>query len=126
MSYKSKPCNKGCGIAIHFDEGQRSRSGKAIPLEDNGEPHQCPNALPYGGTSISSTSQGPAAVAKSSNPIQTIVDHENHRDQRIRESQEQRLREHTELIKAMKELTGAMQALATAIEKREWTANSGE
>jgi hypothetical protein len=123
MSYKSKPCNKGCGIAIHFDESQRSRSGKAIPLEDDGQPHQCPNALPYQGPS-----QGPSAKATASNPIQTIVNEplgfENHRDQRIREAQEQRLREHTELIQAMKQLTGAMQALATAIEKQEWRANS--
>ena len=125
MSYKSKPCNRGCGTAIHFDESMRSARGKPIPLEDNNEPHQCPNALPYQGPN-----QGPSAKATASNPIQTIVNEplgfENTRDQRIKDAQEQRLREHTELIRAMKELTGAMQALATAIEKREWTANSGE
>jgi hypothetical protein len=115
MSHKSNQCRNGCGTLIHFDDKIRSSRGKAIPLEENNEPHQCPNALPY-------TGQGPSA--RVSNPIQTIVDHDNHRDQRIRESQEQRLHEHTELIRAMKELTGAMQALATAIENKEWHANS--
>jgi hypothetical protein len=119
MSYKSNQCRNGCGTLIHFDDKIRSPRGKAIPLEDNNEPHQCPNAAPY-------TGQGPSA--RVSNPIQTIVNEplgfENHRDKRIKEAQEQRLREHTELIQAMKQLTGAMQALATAIEKQEWRANS--
>ena len=100
MSYKSKPCNRGCGTAIHFDESMRSARGKPIPLEDNNEPHQCPNATPY-------TGQGPA-VARVSNPIEKLAsgtwqDHANDRDLRIKEAQEQRLVEHTELIRAMKE-----------------------
>jgi hypothetical protein len=117
MSFKSKPCNKGCGIAIHFDEGQRSKSGKAIPLEDDGQPHNCPNALPY-------TGQGPSA--KVSNPIERIVEHENNRDQRIKEAQEQRKAEHDELIAAMKALTVEIAALTTALQKKEWQVNSNE
>lgn len=42
---KRLPCNKGCGILIHFDEQHVSQYGKKIPLEDDGEPHQCPNSL---------------------------------------------------------------------------------
>jgi hypothetical protein len=35
-------CNKGCGQSIYFDEGQRTQSGKWIPLtRDTGLPHQC-------------------------------------------------------------------------------------
>jgi hypothetical protein len=37
-------CNKGCGILIHFDDSHVSQSGKKIPLEDDNEPHQCPNS----------------------------------------------------------------------------------
>ena len=35
-------CYRGCGVEIKFDKNQRSQSGKMIPLEMNGEPHQCP------------------------------------------------------------------------------------
>ena len=127
MSYKSKPCNKGCGIAIHFDESMRSARGKPIPLEDNNEPHQCPNALPYQGPN-----QGPAASSPS-NPIQTIVNEPfgNNRDQRIKDAQEQRKAEHDELITEMrdlrtdiKRLIGTMEALTMAVDKKEWTVNS--
>jgi hypothetical protein len=124
-SYKSKPCNKGCGISIHFDESQRSKSGKAIPLEDDGQPHNCPNALPY-------TGQGPSATARVSNPIERIVEHENHRDQRIREAQEQRKAEHDQFIREMQDLRvdirkliGTIEVLITALDKKEWTVNSG-
>ena len=41
---KRMACNKGCGVLIHFDEQHVSQSGKKIPLEDDGEPHQCPNS----------------------------------------------------------------------------------
>ena len=34
-------CN-GCGKPIKFDGEVRSRSGKMIPLEPNGEYHKCP------------------------------------------------------------------------------------
>lgn len=117
---------------IHFDESMRSARGKSIPLEDNGEPHQCPNALPYQGPN-----QGPAARVSPSNPIQTIVNepfgNNSNRDQRIREAQEQRKVEHDELITEMrdlrtdiKRLIGTMEALTTAVDKKEWTVNSGE
>ena len=44
---KGKPCNRNCGTLIHWDDKHVSPSGKKIPLEENGEPHQCPNKLPY-------------------------------------------------------------------------------
>ena len=42
--HKRMACNKGCGVLIHFDDSHVSQSGKKIPLEDDGEPHQCPNS----------------------------------------------------------------------------------
>jgi hypothetical protein len=36
-------CFRGCGTAIKFDKSRVSQSGKMIPLEMNGEPHQCPH-----------------------------------------------------------------------------------
>lgn len=44
MSSKPLKCNKGCGTTIHFDDRHLSQSGKKIPLEEDGEPHQCPNS----------------------------------------------------------------------------------
>ena len=39
---KTKPCIKGCGAKIYFDEDYKSDSGKFIPLDaDTREPHQC-------------------------------------------------------------------------------------
>ena len=35
---------RSCGIEIHFDPTKKSKSGKFIPLEFNGAPHQCPNS----------------------------------------------------------------------------------
>ena len=120
MTFNPKPCRNGCGTAIHFDAAIKSPSGKSIPLEDDGQYHQCPNAPKYGG-------QGPSA--RVSNPIKTIV--ENDRDQRIKDAQEQRKAEHDELITEMrdlrtdiKRLIGTMEALTTAIDKKEWTVNS--
>ena len=56
---------------------------------------------------------------------------ENDRDQRIKEAQEQRKAEHDELITEMrdlrtdiKRLIGTMEALTTAVDKKEWTVNS--
>lgn len=31
-------------MMVHFDDIHISKSGKKIPLEHNGEPHQCPNS----------------------------------------------------------------------------------
>jgi hypothetical protein len=36
-------CFRGCGTAIKFDKSRVSQTGKMIPLEMNGEPHQCPH-----------------------------------------------------------------------------------
>ena len=39
---KTKPCYKGCGRKIYFDEDYKSESGKFIPLDiQTQEPHQC-------------------------------------------------------------------------------------
>ena len=39
---KTKPCYKGCGGKIYFDEDYKSESGKFIPLDiQTQEPHQC-------------------------------------------------------------------------------------
>ena len=127
MSSKSKPTCWGCGIALRFDDRLRGKSGKMIPLEENGEQHQCPTPA-----------KGPpkTSVATASNPIQTIVNEplggfENHRDQRIKDAQEQRKAEHDELITEMrdlrtdiKRLIGTMEALTIAVDKKEWTVNS--
>ena len=41
---KSKPCVRGCGTLIYFDESRKTDKGKWIPLEvDTKEPHNCPN-----------------------------------------------------------------------------------
>lgn len=37
---------RGCGKPIKFDTNRRSQSGKQIPLEMDGDAHQCP-ASPY-------------------------------------------------------------------------------
>ena len=121
MSYKSKPCNKGCGIAIHFDESMRSARGKPIPLEDNNEPHQCPNALPYQGPN-----QGPAArqaaiqyrrLSMSHSAIIETSESKTHR--RVQSCQ------HDELITEMRDLRtdikiliGTMEALTIAVDKK--------
>lgn len=34
---------KYCGIPIHFNPAFKSESGKFIPLQDENEPHNCPN-----------------------------------------------------------------------------------
>jgi hypothetical protein len=44
MSSKPLKCNRGCGTTIHFDDYHVSKTGKKIPLEEDGEPHQCPNS----------------------------------------------------------------------------------
>ena len=39
---KSKPCFKGCGGQIYFDEEYKSENDKFIPLDvETREPHQC-------------------------------------------------------------------------------------
>ena len=39
---KTKPCFKGCGAKIYFDEDYKSENGKFIPLDaDTREPHRC-------------------------------------------------------------------------------------
>ena len=41
---KTKPCIKGCGANIYFDEDYKSENGKFIPIDaDTREPHQCRN-----------------------------------------------------------------------------------
>ena len=41
-SGRTKPCYKGCGAEIYFDETFKSDSGKFIPIDANtDEPHQC-------------------------------------------------------------------------------------
>jgi hypothetical protein len=37
------PC-KSCGEPIHLDDEVLSESGKRIPLEGDGRPHNCPNS----------------------------------------------------------------------------------
>lgn len=37
-------CSRNCGTMLKFDNAVRSQSGKMIPLEMNGERHQCPNS----------------------------------------------------------------------------------
>ena len=45
---KSKPCIKGCGAKIYFDEDYKSESGKFIPLDaETREPHQCQTSYPF-------------------------------------------------------------------------------
>ena len=34
-------CNNNCGIDLHFDPNVKSKSGKCIPIEENGKPHMC-------------------------------------------------------------------------------------
>ena len=44
MNYsgKTKPCSKGCGAEIYWDEEFKSDSGKFIPIDSRtDEPHQC-------------------------------------------------------------------------------------
>jgi len=46
MSEKDKKkifCLHGCNTEIHFDQKEKSASGKLIPLEVDGQHHQCPN-----------------------------------------------------------------------------------
>lgn len=40
-------CNNNCGTEIHFDPNIRSKSGKCVPLEDNGKPHMCSKSQFY-------------------------------------------------------------------------------
>lgn len=40
-------CRNDCGTNLHFNDSMRSDSGKLIPLEDNGSPHDCPNRRGY-------------------------------------------------------------------------------
>jgi len=41
-------CRNGCGTNLNFDGSCKSDSGKMIPLEDDGNPHNCPNRHRYG------------------------------------------------------------------------------
>ncbi|MCE2614306.1 MAG: DEAD/DEAH box helicase [Nitrosopumilus sp. (ex Thoosa mismalolli)] len=44
MNYsgKTKPCSRGCGVEIYWDESFKSDSGKFIPIDSRiDEPHQC-------------------------------------------------------------------------------------
>lgn len=41
--FKDVLCMRGCGQWIHFDPSQKSQSGKMIPLNKDGSPHNCPN-----------------------------------------------------------------------------------
>ena len=36
-------CRNNCGTELHFDKNVLSKNGKLIPLEIDGQPHQCPN-----------------------------------------------------------------------------------
>ncbi|MPZ06034.1 MAG: hypothetical protein GEU26_06385 [Nitrososphaeraceae archaeon] len=40
-------CRNGCETNLHFETSIRSESGKLIPLEDDGSPHNCPNRRRY-------------------------------------------------------------------------------
>lgn len=40
-------CRNGCGTNLNFEDSIRSESGKKIPLEDDGNPHNCPNQRRY-------------------------------------------------------------------------------
>lgn len=35
-------CNSNCGTELHFDPNVKSKSGKSVPLEFDGRPHNCP------------------------------------------------------------------------------------
>ena len=61
MNYsgKTKPCSKGCGAEIYWDEKFKSDSGKFIPIDSRtDEPHQCE------GPSESSESYYPDEIKK--------------------------------------------------------------
>lgn len=50
MKSTARPCNKGCGADIYFDDDKKSPRGISIPLDvDTDEPHQCPNPEAYTG-----------------------------------------------------------------------------
>jgi hypothetical protein len=40
-------CRNYCGTNLHFEDSIRSESGKLIPLDDSGIPHDCPNRRKY-------------------------------------------------------------------------------
>ena len=68
---KTKPCHKGCGGKIYFDEDYKSESGKFIPLDiQTQEPHRCQTESHYGSEFQSSTqiTQGAASVIHSKPP----------------------------------------------------------
>jgi hypothetical protein len=50
-------CYRGCGTEIKFDKAVRSQSGKMIPLELDGNRHQCPNSQ-YNASGSGSTGTG--------------------------------------------------------------------
>lgn len=57
---------RNCGEVIHFDPKRKSQSGKFIPLEEDGEPHQCPESdyakKQRTGDSSSSTTAGTTTI----------------------------------------------------------------
>ena len=40
-------CKYGCGKDLHFEDSVKSESGIPIPLEEDGNPHNCPNRHRY-------------------------------------------------------------------------------
>jgi hypothetical protein len=65
------PC-RYCGIPLHFEETQKSKSGKHIPLQENNLPHSCssnPNNRYF-----RSLNKNSAAKAISKSEIQKIDD----------------------------------------------------
>ena len=68
---KTKPCFKGCGGKIYFDEEYKSESGKFIPLDaETREPHQCQISYSYDSDSTFSN----ATITSNSNT--SLVDDE--------------------------------------------------
>jgi hypothetical protein len=49
---KGVPCKFNCGARIMWSDDQVSASGKPIPLEMTGEPHNCPNKPGYRGGGV--------------------------------------------------------------------------
>lgn len=67
------PC-RYCGIPLHFEETQKSRSGKHIPLQENNLPHSC-SANPNN-RYFRSLNKNSAVKAISKSEIQKIDDHD--------------------------------------------------
>lgn len=64
-------CRFNCGTVIHFDKKIVSESGKLIPLETDGNKHNCPNN-PWRQERINDNKQEPTREAKIAAIVETI------------------------------------------------------